>query len=511
MHENMKRSYERSFQSSRNDEFGTSGRDFQTIMTAAESERKRGVGAGISWSLFSQLGRQLATFGTTVLLARFLSPEDFGLIGMATVFTGLVGIVNDVGVSGALVQRKNIEEVHLSSMFWLNICVGVVLFFLTYFLSDLISEFFSSDRLSDVLKVIGVAFVAGSLSIVQQSILLRGLDFKPLAVIETISVLLAGAVSVLAAFLGFGVWSIVFQLVLAPVFTSIGLWIRSSWRPAFVFDVDALGELVPYGLNMAAVNVVNYFSRNLDYIFVGKYLGAAALGYYTLAYRLMMYPLQAVSTAVARVAFPAFSRNADNLEALGSGYLRMVGGVSLFTFPMVVGVFSIAPEFVAVVFGAEWNETSKILRILCVAGLVQSVGTTVGSIYQAIGRPQFQLRMAILNSSLTAIVLFFAVSHGLEGVALAYSAFAVLWVHFSLFVVSRIVRFSYWKMYRQFGLGMFISLLMAASMFSIKPFLGASSMFSLSALIGTGGGVVVALMFCFGKVRVSGRRLKFNI
>ncbi len=479
-------------------------------MAAVESGKK-GVGAGISWSLFSQLGRQLATFGTTVLLARFLIPEDFGLIGMATVFTGLVGIVNDVGVSGALVQRKNIDEVHLSSMFWLNIGVGFVLFVLTYVFSGLIADFFSNDRLADVLKVIGLAFIAGSLSIVQQSILLRALDFKPLAIIETVSVFSAGAAAVLAAFLGFGVWSIVFQLILAPIFTSVGLWIRSSWRPELVFDRGALGELVPYGLNMAAVNVVNYFSRNLDYIFVGKYLGAAALGYYTLAYRLMMYPLQAVSTAVARVAFPAFARKADDLDALGAGYLRMVGGVSLFTFPMVVGIFSIAPEFVEVVFGPEWSETSRILRILCVAGLVQSVGTTVGSIYQAIGRPQLQLRMAILNSSITAVVLFFAVSRGLEGVALAYSVFAVLWVHFSFYVVSRIVRFSYWKMYKRFGVGAFISFLMAVSIFSIKPFLGSASMLSLSALIGVGGLVVIVLMFCFGKIRMRGRKLRVDI
>lgn len=472
---------------------------------------KKGVGAGISWSLFSQLGRQFAAFGTTVLLARFLSPEDFGLIGMATVFTGLVGIVNDVGVSGALVQRKTIDERHLSSMFWLNLLIGFALFLLTYAFSGYIAGFFSNERLSDVLKVIGIAFVAGALSIVQQSILLRELNFKPLAIIETISVLFAGAAAVLAAFLGFGVWSIVFQLILAPVFTSIGLWIRSTWRPRLAIDRQALAELVPYGMNMAAVNVVNYFSRNLDYIFVGKYLGAAALGYYTLAYRLMMYPLQAVSAAVGRVAFPAFARKADDLGALGSGYIRMVGGVSLFTFPMVVGVFSIAPEFVEVVFGQEWAETSRILRILCVAGLVQSVGTTVGSIYQAIGRPQLQLRMAILNSSITAVVLFFAVKYGLESVALAYSVFAVIWVHFSFFVVSRIVGFSYWKMYRKFGLGAFVSFSMGACIFALKPVFQSPTIFSLLLMISVGGFVFVALMFLSGKIRLRGRRVSVDL
>lgn len=472
-------------------------------------DASKGIGAGISWALFSQLGRQLATLGTTVLLARFLRPEDFGLIGMATVFTGLIGIINDIGVSGALIQRKTIDDIHLSSMFWLNVLVGLALFSVTLLSADVIAGFFADERLSEILRVLGFAFVAGSFSMVQQSILLRRLDFKPLALIETASVLVSGVVAVLAAFLGFGVWSIVVQLLLAPVLTSIALWARSEWRPARVFDTDALKDLVPYGLNMAGVNVVNYLSRNLDYLFVGKFLGASALGYYTLAYRLMMYPLQAVSSAVARVAFPAFAKKSNDFDALGAGFIRMVAGISLFTFPMVLGVFTIAPEFIEVVFGREWQATTSILRILCIAGLVQSVGTTVGSVYQAIGRPQLQLRMAILNSTLTAVALGLAVQYGLEAVALAYSIFAVFWVHFSFFVVSRIIRFSYWSMYRRFGQGALVSLVMAASIFAIKPFFPDVTLLSLFAMISLGGLVVVCMLFLLGKIRFEGIKPKF--
>jgi len=466
----------------------------------------RGVGRGIAWALASQLGRQLIVFATTVVLARLLSPDDFGLIGMATVFTGLATIVNDVGVSGALVQRREISESHLSSMFWLNLIVGLSLCGLTLLLAPLIADFFGSPALTGVLRVLSLLFVAGALGIVQQSLLIRAMNFRRLGLIETAAVMLAGLVAIAMAASGWGVWSLVLQLVLMPTFTTIGLWLRSDWRPARTFDRQALAELVPFGLSMAGFNVVNYFARNLDYLFVGKFLGATSLGYYTLAYRLMVYPLQSVSTAVARVSFPAFSRAAADPEMLVAGFLKMTKGVSMVTFPMVLGIFAVAPAFVEVVYGAGWLPTALLLRILCAAGLVQSVGTTVGAVYQAIGRPDIQLRMALLNTSLTALALWIGLQWGLTGVAAAYSVLAVVWVHFSLFVITRIIGASYRRMYVRFLQPAICGALMVSVVLGLEHMLPGPTLWTLIFQILGGGIVYAGLMSVLGQIRWQGRR-----
>ncbi|MCB1907312.1 MAG: MOP flippase family protein [Rhodocyclaceae bacterium] len=465
-----------------------------------------GVGRGIAWALASQVGRQLIVFVTTIVLARLLTPADFGLIGMATVFTGFAMIINDVGVSGALVQRQQIDERHLSSMFWLNQIVGLALCGLTNLLAPVISAFFDAPELAAVLRVLSLLFVAGALGIVQQAVLVRAIDFRRLGLVETAAVLLAGGIAIALAAAGFGVWSLVLQLVLMPALTTAGLWLSSDWRPRWCFDRGALGELVPFGLNMAGFNSVNYLARNLDYLFVGKFLGATSLGYYTLAYRLMVYPLQAVSTAVARVSFPALSRTAENREMLIEGFLKMTKGVSIVTFPMVLGIFAVAPSFVEVVYGRDWLVTADLLRILCAAGLVQSVGTTVGAVYQSIGRPDIQLRMSLLNTTLTAIALWIGLRWGLSGVALAYSTLAVVWVHFSMFVVTRIIGLSFRRMYVRFALPLTCSVAMAGLVFALEALLPGPAPWTLALEMVTGAAAYGLLMTLSGQIRWRGRR-----
>ncbi|MCB1955274.1 MAG: MOP flippase family protein [Rhodocyclaceae bacterium] len=469
------------------------------------------VARSIAWALMSQMGRQLAVFVTTIFLARLLEPEDFGLLGMATVFTGLVTLLNDVGVSGALVQRQDIEARHLSSMFWLNQIVGLALCLLTVALAPAIAAFFDTSALTPVLQVLSLLFVAGALGIVQQCRLVRAMDFRRLALIESAAVLLAGVAAVIAASAGLGVWSLVLQLLLVPSLTTLGLWLGSDWRPTRCFDRAALAELVPFGLHVAGFNGVNYLARNLDYLFVGRFLGAAALGYYTLAYRLMVYPLQSVSTSVSRVLFPAFSRAAGDPEALRRGYLKMTKGVSLVTFPMIFGIFAVAPEFIGVVYGEKWLPTAELLRILCVAGLVQSIGSTAGAMYQAVNRPDIQLRMALLNTTLTAIVLGVGVQFGLRGVAMAYAGFAFVWVHGSLYVLTRVIDLDYGQMYRRFAPALLASGVMLLGLLALKQHWPLGQAALLATLIPVGALLYAAVLAVLGELRWSGRRPRFRL
>lgn len=463
---------------------------------------KSALARGVSWSVLSQLGRQFGTLAITLVLARYLLPDDFGLIGMATVFTGLIGVVNDVGVSGALVQRRDITQKHLSSMFWLNQIVGACLALITLSFASYVADFYSLEKLENVLSVLAIVFCSGALGVVQQTILVRDMNFRRLALIEVTSVIISGVAAVALAVNGFGVWAIVAQMVFVSILTTFGLWVTSSWRPQIVLCSSSIRDLLPFGLNVAGFNILNFVSRNIDYLIIGKFLGAQALGYYTLAYRVMVYPLQSVTHSASRVFFPALSKVSEDRIELEKAYMKMVRGVSIATFPMVFGIFAVSPVFVEVFFGAEWEKTGEVLRVLCLAGLFQSVGATVGPLYQALNRTGVQLRMATVNAILTTFVLLYFSDRGLIELSLAYAVFSSIWVSFSLFVASRIGEFSYVKTW----LGLFPIMITSACMAGVVilanqfmrdfGFDGVKALF-LQILIG-----VLAMLILFSMLKV---------
>jgi PST family polysaccharide transporter len=225
----------------------------------------------------------------------------------------------------------------------------------------------------------------------------------------------------------------------------------------------------------------------------------------------MVYPLQAISHAVARVSFPAFSRAAADLHALSEGFLKMVKGVSLATFPMVAGIFAVAPDFVHVVYGPKWAETAALLRVLCVAGLVQSVGTTVGAVYQSLGRPGLQLRMALLNVAFTAAALAIGARWGLMGIAAAYAAFAVCWVHFSMFVVTRLIGLPFARLYGRLGPSFIASMIMLAMVMAARGAFANASVLSLIVSVVLGAAVQAVALMALGELRWIGRRPVFQL
>lgn len=467
---------------------------------------RKALAQSLAWALASQVSRQAITFLTTILLARFLSPAEFGIVGMATVFTGFVAILNDVGIGGALIQKESVTEEHLASMFWLNLVAGIGLCGITWLIAPALATFFDSPPLTEVLRSLGFLFIAGALGVVQQCVLMRELNFRGLSLVETAATLLSALLAFILAWRGFGYWSLVTQLVLVPTVTTAGLWLTSRWRPRFVFKWRAAKELLSFGMHMAGFNGINYLARNMDYLVVGKFLGPTALGHYSLAFRLMMYPLQSISTAVGRVAFPVLSRRANDLSQVREGYLKLIKGVSLATFPMVVGIFSIAPDFVLLAYGPEWAATGRILQILCLAGLVQSVGTTVGVVYQSLGRPDIQLRMALANATLTVLSLWVGVRWGIYGVATAYSAFAFAWVHFSLFVATRVLDLSYFNMYARLMPALIAAVSMGVGLTYLRTLVARMSPLWLLSLVGAGAIIYGVLLCALRQLRVQNGR-----
>jgi O-antigen/teichoic acid export membrane protein len=381
---------------------------------------------GVAWTTVGRTLAQLVSFGITVVLARLLTPADFGLLGMGLVFTGFVSMFGELGFGAALVQRTDITEAHLSSVFWLNVVTGIVLAAVTAAAAPLLGLFYDEPTLVPLLRVLSLNFVLAPLTMVQTALLSRSMNFRLLAVAEIASTAVSGTAAVMAAFAGWGVWSLVCKTLVSTVVTSVALWSASQWRPQRIWDRTALRELIGFSSNLLGFMTINYWARQLDALLIGRVMGANALGLYSRAYSTMLLPVYEISGVLSRVMFPTLSKlQADKSEAKRV-YLKTIGMIAVVTFPLMGMLFVLTEPFVIAIFGAHWIECAPVLRILSIVGMFQSVGTTVGWLYQSQGRTDLMFRWAIAAGFAIMASLAFGVYLGtIETVALCYAVMSV--------------------------------------------------------------------------------------
>lgn len=394
---------------------------------------------GLAWSLTSQAGRQVIQLVITAILARLLDSTDFGLLGMATVFTGFLLQMNEKGFAGALIQNQKAGEAHYSTVFWMSLVLAFGWTALLALGSAPIAAFYGRPELQPIVVWLSLNFVIAATMVVPRALLIKAMDFKKLAGIETAATAFSGAAGIWAALSGYGYWSLVAQTIAFHLVSSILFLALCPWKPKAVFSVAAFREMFHFSAHSTLTFVFNYASRNADYLLIGKFLGAELLGYYTLAYKLMMAPLQNISWVFSKVMFPAFSRVQNDPVRLREGYLKMTKGISLITFPILCALIVVAPGMIDTVFGAKWRPAVDLVRILAVCGLFQSIATVLGNILLAQGKADVQLRFGIANTIVSVTAIGLGLQGGIIGVALFYTVSQLLWTPLAMRQVHRMI------------------------------------------------------------------------
>ena len=404
--------------------------------------RQRTV-SGIGWTTIGSIGKQGVQFVISVVLARLLTPEDFGLLGMVLVFTGLALLINDLGFGAAIIQKKEIEEQHLSSVFWLNVVIGLLLAIIMILAAPWIASFYNEPQLEPVVRVMAIIFFVGAFGIVPKNIFSRQMQFRVLTIIDIVAVLIAGLVAIVMALSGFGVWSLVGQSMGFTLISVCLLWIFSKWRPLFKMQKWAIKELWPFSSNLLGSQLLNYGVRNVDYLLIGRFLGSDNLGVYTRAYTTMLLPISQVTTILGRVMFPALSRIQTNIPKVKEVYLYANRIIALLTMPLMLGLLVVARPFVLTLYGPKWEAVIPVLQVLCLIGLKQSLGTTVGWIYQSQDRTDLMFRWSIFAFAVTIISFFIGIRWGVIGVTIAYTVGNYLIWYPSIEIPGRLIDLSF--------------------------------------------------------------------
>lgn len=391
---------------------------------------------GVAWTAVARGVAQASSFVVITVLARLLEPADFGLIGMAAVVSGFLSLLGELGLGAALVQRRDLDERHRSSAFWLSLLSGAVLALLLVLAAPAIAHFYREPRLVLVIRVLALDFVIAPARSVQSALLSRAMAFRALATVEIIGIVSSSAVAISLALHGFGVWALVFRQLASSSIQTVALWTFSRWRPAFTADRSALKELWKFSSHLLGFAAINYWARKADDLLIGRFLGPGPLGLYTRAYGVMMLPLTEISGVLGKVMFPLLSRIQHDRERTKSIYLRSIAAISIVTFPLMLVLLVTAEPLVLALYGRKWLGMVPTLKIYCVVGAFQSIGTTVGWIYQSQGRTDWQLRYGVVASALVVAGFVAGVYIGtIDAVAVAYAFVSLVVMSYPLFAV----------------------------------------------------------------------------
>ncbi|MEL7069938.1 MAG: lipopolysaccharide biosynthesis protein [Cyanobacteria bacterium J06581_3] len=435
------------------------------------SLRKKTI-KGIIWSSAESWGTQATQLLTFLVLARLLNPETFGLVSMSNVFIHFVLSVLNFGFSEAIIQRQDLESKHLNTAFWTNVGLGCFLTILGVSLAGTVADFFSEPQLVPIIQWLSLNILIRSFVAIQEAIQRRELLFKNLAVRQLIGVLAGCIAGLIMAVSGFGVWSLVVQTLLTSTVAMILLWKISSWRPQIEFSIQHFKELFSFGSSVIGINILMFFNLRSDDLLIGYFLGPVSLGYYTVAYKLLVTLNQLIAEAVRKVAMPAFSKLQSEPKKMQEAFYKASRLMSFLSLPLYFSAAILAPEIVLALFGTEWLPSVPVMQVLAFVGIFRAVADLVGPVIMAVGKPLWNLYL-LIAASITKVVAFLIFVHwGIVSTAVGLLVAVVLIMPVRLSTLFTLIG-AQWKSYvAQFILPFLSSFAMSATALLTKALVG---------------------------------------
>jgi O-antigen/teichoic acid export membrane protein len=363
-----------------------------------------------------------------MILARLLDPKDFGLVGMVTAFTGILALFRDFGLSSASIQRADVTDEQVSTLFWINLVVGAFLGGLAVAMAPVVAAFYHEPRLSTVTTALAASFVFNAAGVQHGAILQRQMRFTALAVINTAGLLVGSLVGIGGALAGYGYWALVAMTIASPLVISIGFWIASGWIPGKPSRNADIHSLMRFGGTLTLNSLVAYVAFNLEKVMLGRYWGADAIGIYGRAYQLANIPTDNLNGAVGEVAFSALSRLQNEPARLKSHFLKGYSLVVAMTIPITLGCGLFANDIILAFLGPKWREASAIFRLLSPTMLIFAIINPLGWLLFSLGMVNRSLKMALVFAPTIILGCFIGLPYGPKGVASAYSLVMASWI-----------------------------------------------------------------------------------
>ncbi len=360
-----------------------------------------------------------------MILARLLTPKDFGLIAMANVIIGFAILFKDLGLSTATIQKQKVSHAQSSTLFWINSAASIVIMLVIVFLAPTIARFYEQPRLTWVMLAMASVFIFSGLTVQQQALLKRQMRFGRLALIEITAITLGVLTAIVAGWYRAGYWALVLMNIVIELVTTTGIWLSCKWRPKLPVRNCNIGSMLKFGIRLTGFNILNCFTRIIDSIMLGKYWGTQSLGLYSKAYNLSTQPLKQINTPISNVAVSALSRLQHEPARYRSFYIKTISPIMFILMPNIVFMILMAKDIISVVLGHQWIEAATIFSLLSIAALFQPLANTSGWLFVSQGRTRHMLYWGLFSMILKIIAVLVGLHWGAVGVAASYAAFSI--------------------------------------------------------------------------------------
>lgn len=403
------------------------------------SRLMRAVTTGTAWNYAAFAVAKGTAFVATIVLARLLVPDDFGLVALGLLALRLLESLRSLGIGAAVVQRQEEPERSANVAFALSLTMGTLLAVAVYAVAPLAAAYFQDPRVTPIVRVLAVSFVLSGLRQVHESRLQKALDFRRRFIPLIAGAAGKGGVSILLAWMGAGVWSLVWGQLCGEAIQTLIYWLVGGWRPRLRFNRKIARSLLRFGVQISILEFLAMLVNNLDYVFIGRRLETDQLGFYTMAFRLPELLIVGFFRVFSQAAFPAYARLQRDVGLLAAGFSRTLRNTSLITVPMALGMMIIAPEFVPAVYGERWIPAVIPMQFLAVHSLAAWLSYDAGNVYKALGKPGIITRVTILKLFLIVPVLWIAAGYSITHVAVGHAVVSALFSLLWLWIICRTI------------------------------------------------------------------------
>jgi teichuronic acid exporter len=397
------------------------------------SLRKEAI-SGMTWTYFQQFGSQLISFGVSIVLARLIMPEEFGLIGMIAIFMGLGTALFQGGLTSSLIRTKELTEDDYSTVFFFNLAGSIAIYGVLFLAAPWISEFYKQPTLVNITRVYGLTYILSAFGTVQNTILTKELKFKKQAIISLPALIISSSVGLTLAYCNYGVWSLVASALVNTLAISCLLWITSDWYPKRVFSKEKFQQHFHYGYKLTLSSMLDIIFTNIYQIIIGRYYSPAQVGYYTRANSLMMLPVGNVSGALSRVIFPLLSKVQDDIPRFRNAYKQIMQIVLFIITPIIVLMALLAKPLIILLFTDKWIAVVPIFQIICFTGILLPIHKYNLLVLQVKGRSDLFLKLEVIKKIALSVILI---------ISFFYGFYALLWGQLLFSIVALLINTHY--------------------------------------------------------------------
>lgn len=431
--------------------------------------------SGLIWSFIENFANLGITFIAGIILARILSPREFGLIGMITIFIAVSESFINSGFSSALIRKKDCSDTDFSTVFYFNLITGILFFAILYFTAPVIGSFFNEPELEPIVQVLGLILIIDSLTLIQRTILTKRINFKLQARISVISSTGSGIIAIAMAYTGFGVWSLVAQRLSRQILNSVFLWLWNRWRPLMVFSIASFKELFGFGSKLLISGLIDTIYRNVYYLVIGKYFSAQELGYYTRADQFKQLPSQNITGVIQKVTYPVLSSIQDDVPRLRNSYQKLIRTTMFITFTLMLGMVAVAEPMIITLIGEKWRPSIIYLQMLSFVGMFYPLHALNLNMLQVQGRSDLFLKLEIIKKVLAVPTIIIGVFWGIKFMIAGMMVNTVIAYYLNSYWSGKMIGYSFKQQVQDILPAFFLALVMAIAVYglglivSLKP------------------------------------------